>query len=188
MKDAIRRGLSIAALLSGTALSGCVVWQSDYDALNAKYQQSQQQVAAQQAQLTAAQAQITRLQGAIKYTVNSDLLFPSGGYQMSPSGQQVIARLASQLAPSQQNHIVVNGYTDNAPVGAALKAQGITDNQILSEKRADNVMQYLISQGVNPSYISAKGWGEANPVGSNNTAQGRAQNRRVELTLGGPVS
>ena len=123
------------------------------------------------------------MQGAIKYTVNSDLLFPSGNYKMSAQGQQLIGRLASQLAPFQQNKLVVNGYTDNAPIGAQLRRQGIDSNQVLSEKRADSVMQYLISQGVKEDMISAKGYGEQDPVASNDTAQGRAQNRRVELTL-----
>jgi chemotaxis protein MotB len=61
--------------------------------------------------------------------------------------------------------------------------EGVTSNLILSQKRADTVMQYMISQGVKPKLISAQGFGEADPVGSNDTAQGRAQNRRVELTL-----
>jgi hypothetical protein len=56
--------------------------------------------------------------------------------------------------------------------------------QMLSEKRADSVMQYLNSQGAKEDMISAKGYGEQDPVASNDTAQGRAQNRRVELTLG----
>jgi chemotaxis protein MotB len=56
-------------------------------------------------------------------------------------------------------------------------------NQDLSQKRADAVMQYLISQGVNPSLVEAKGFGDADPVASNDTAQGRAKNRRVELAL-----
>jgi chemotaxis protein MotB len=134
------------------------------------------------------QQQISRLQGAIKYTVNSDLLFPSGGWQISPQGPQIIARMASQLAPTQQNHILVSDYTDNAPIGPALRQQGITSNQELSQKRAENVMQYLISQGVKPDLVSAKGFGDTNPIDSNNTAQGRAQNRRVELSLVGSSS
>ena len=138
--------------------------------------------------MAAQSAQISRLQGAIKYTINSDLLFPSGDWQMSPEGQQIIAKMAVKLAPSQQNKIVVDGYTDNTPIGLELRRQGITSNQELSQKRADNVMQYIVSQGVNQDLISAKGWGDADPVASNATAQGRAQNRRVELTLAGPGS
>jgi chemotaxis protein MotB len=79
---------------------------------------------------------------------------------MSAQGKQIIARIASQLAPFQQNKILVNGYTDNVPV-----------------------MEYLISQGVKPNLVAAQGFGDANPVAPNDTARGRAQNRRVELTL-----
>ena len=132
--------------------------------------------------------QVTRLQDAIKYTVNSDLLFQSGSWQMSTQGQQIIAKLAPRLAPFQQSKIVVHGYTDNAPVGPALQRQGIPSNEVLSHKRAEAVMQYLISQGVKPDVISARGFGAAAPIAPNATAQGRAQNRRVEVTLAGPTS
>lgn len=187
MSNTIKFHLIAGTLLSGVALTGCVS-QSDYDALQAKNQELQQQVAAQSAEIAANKAQITRLQGAIKYTVNSDLLFPSGGWKMSAQGQQIIARMASQLAPTQQNKIVVNGYTDNQPIGPELQRQGITSNQILSQKRAENVMEFLISQGLKPDLVSAQGFGEANPIASNDTAKGRAQNRRVELTLAGSGS
>jgi chemotaxis protein MotB len=153
-------------------LSACVS-QSKYDELKAQNDQLQQQV--------------SRLQGAIKYTVNSDLLFPSGGWQMSPQGQEIIAKLAVKLAPTQQNKLVVNGYTDNVPISPRLQQQGVTSNEVLSQKRAENVMEFLVSQGISPNLVSAHGLGEANPVASNDTAQGRAQNRRVELALA-PVS
>jgi chemotaxis protein MotB len=63
--------------------------------------------------------------------------------------------------------------------------QGITSNLVLSQKRADNVMNFMVSQGVNSSLVSAQGFGDANPVAPNDTAEGQAQNRRVELTLAG---
>jgi len=173
LSNPIKCRLIIGSVLSAAILGGCVS-QSKYEELQAQNQQQAQQ--------------ISRLQGAIKYTVNSDLLFPSGGWQMSTQGQQVIAKLATKLAPTQQNNIVVNGYTDNTPVGPALQAQGITSNQILSEKRAENVREYLISRGFKPDLVVAKGWGDASPVASNDTAEGRAQNRRVELTVAPPGS
>lgn len=176
-------GLSLSCLL----LSGCV-WQSDYDKLQAQNAQLQQQISAQQAQIGADQQQIARLQGAIKYTVNSDLLFTPGSWEMSERGKQIIAGFAQKLAPTQQNHLLVSGYTDNTPIGPALQQQGVTSNQILSQKRADAVMQFLISQGANPELVSAKGFGDANPVASNSSAQGRAKNRRVELSLVGQSS
>jgi chemotaxis protein MotB len=89
------------------------------------------------------------------------------------------------LATQQQDKLVVNGYTDNASVGPALERMGVTSNEVLSQKRADAVMQYLISQGVRPDMVAARGHGEADPVASNNTQQGRTQNRRVEITLAG---
>jgi chemotaxis protein MotB len=201
--NSIKIRLVTGLLLVTVVLTGCVS-RSDYDALQAQNQQLQtqnQQLQAQNQQLqaqnqglqaqnqglkqrvAAQSADINRLRGAIKYTVNSDLLFPSGGWEMSAQGKQIIARIASQLAPFQQNKILVNGYTDNVPVSPALQRQGITSNRVLSEKRAQTVMGYLISQGVKPNLVAARGFGDANPVAPNDTARGRAQNRRVELTL-----
>jgi chemotaxis protein MotB len=162
-------------------LTGCVVWQSDYDKLQGQNQQLQ-------SQLTASQQQVSRLQGAIKYTVNSDLLFAPGSWQMRPQGQKIIADFAKKLAPTQQNHLMVSGYTDNAPIGPLLAREGVASNQDLSQKRADSVKQYLISQGVKPDLVAAQGFGDSSPVAQNDTAQGRAQNRRVELSLGGSSS
>ena len=142
---------------------------------------------AMQQERAADRAQIGRLQDAIQYTVNSDLLFRSGSWEMSPQGQELIAKLAPRLAPLQQTKLVVNGYTDNTPVGPVLRQQGIPSNVVLSHKRAEAVMESLIAHGVQPDMIAARGFGEAHPIASNDTAQGRAQNRRVEVTLAGPT-
>jgi chemotaxis protein MotB len=184
MTYVLKRGVLLLPLMAVALLSACVS-QSTYDQLQAQYQQVQQQNAALSNQVAADKAQICRLQGAIKYTVNSDQLYPSGGYQMSNRGKQIIAGFAVKLAPTQQNKILVSGYTDNAPIGPALQREGITSNQILSQKRAENVMEFLLSQGVMPDMVAAQGFGDSNPVASNDTAQGRAQNRRVELSLAG---
>ena len=197
--------LGVAAVL----LAGCVSQgkyddlegkytqlQSQYNALQGQYQQLQQASAAQAAQsatemaalkkeIDAGKVHVSRLQNAIKYTVNSDLLFRSGSWEMSPQGQEIIAKLVPQLAPFQQSKLVVNGYTDNAPIGQALQRQGVTSNEVLSQKRAEEVMEYLIAHGVKPDMIAARGHGEADPIASNKTAEGRAQNRRVEVTLAG---
>ena len=173
--------------------------QRQYGDLQGQYQQLQQSSAAQAKQsaadlaaarkeAAAEKTQIGRFQEAIKFTLNSDLLFRPGSWEMSPRGQDLIAKLAPKLAPYQQNKLVVNGYTDNTPISPALKRQGVTSNEVLSQKRADAVMQYLISAGVKPDMIAARGFGEASPIASNNTAQGRAQNRRVEVTVAGQTS
>jgi chemotaxis protein MotB len=170
-------GICLVACVVPLIGSGCV-WKSDYDTLKAQNQQLQ----SQNQQL---QAQVERLQHAMAYTVNSDLLFKSGSWEMSDRGKDIIAKLAQKLAPTQQNKLVVSGYTDNAPVGPGLKRKGVTSNQELSQKRADAVMQYLISRGVQPDMVAARGFGDADPVAPNDTPQGRAQNRRVVLSVGG---
>ena len=90
LKRSILLSLPLAA---SVLLSGCVS-QSKYDALAAQNQQLQQQTTAMSSEIAANKAQISRLQGAIAYTVNSDLLFPSGSYQLSSQGQQIMAKLA----------------------------------------------------------------------------------------------
>src|SRR5262249_21848590 len=173
--------------------------QGQYTTLQGQYQQLQQASAAQTAkssadiaalkkEIDAGKVHVSRLQNAIKYTVNSDLLFRSGSWEMSKEGQEVIAKLVPQLAPFQQSKLVVNGYTDNAPVGRALQRQGVTSNEVLSQKRAEAVMAYLTAHGVKPDMISARGLGEADPVASNKTAEGRVQNRPVEVPLAGQTA
>jgi chemotaxis protein MotB len=71
---------------------------------------------------------------------------------MSGEAQQTIGKIIPILAPNQQSKINVNGYTDNVPIGPGLMREGITSNLVLSQKRADNVMQFMISRGVNPSW------------------------------------
>jgi chemotaxis protein MotB len=163
------------------SLASCVS-QQKYDALQSRYDQLNQTMSSQ---ISSNQMHIERLQNAIKVTLNDQLLFPSGGWEMPGDAQQTIAKMAPILAPMQQTKIMVNGYTNNVPIGPGLKRQGITNNQVLSQKRADNVMQFMVSQGVNQSLVSAQGFGEAEPVASNDTPEGQAQNRRVELTLAG---
>lgn len=175
MQYPLKRGALFLPIMAPFFLAACVS-QGQYDAVVTQNQQLQ-------AQLTASQTHVTRLQGAIKYTVNSDLLFPSGSWQMSADGKDIIAKMAKMLAAGQQDRLVVNGYTDNAPIGPELKRMGITSNEMLSQKRAESVMQYMISQGVKPDMVAAKGYGEADPVAPNTTPKGRAQNRRVEVTL-----
>ena len=211
MTCALKRRVLFLLCVASVLLAGCVSQgkyddlegkytqlQSQYNALQGQYQQLQQASAAQAAQsatemaalkkeIDAGKVHVSRLQNAIKYTVNSDLLFQSGSWEMSPQGQELIAKLVPQLAPFQQSKLIVNGYTDNAPVGPALQQQGVTSNAVLSQKRAEAVMAYFIAHGVKPDLIAARGLGEADPVASNDTAEGRAQNRRVEVTLAGPT-
>ncbi|MBV9814866.1 MAG: OmpA family protein [Alphaproteobacteria bacterium] len=172
--------IAAARVVPFTALIlGACVAQSTYDKQTAELQQARAQAASEQSQLT-------KMQQEQKWVVAGDVLFPEGGYQLSANGKQALNQYVPQLQSLHDAKVVVYGYTDNLPVGAPLKRAGIANNIDLSSRRADNVVAYLESQGVNPNVISAKGFGDTHPVASNDTPDGRAKNRRIEIVLEGP--
>lgn len=120
-------------------------------------------------------------------TVAGDLAFPTAGFSLSREGRADLDRIVPSLRDLQNGKVVVYGYTDNVPVGPELAQQGITDNLDLSSKRANAVVRYLQSRGVNPNIMSAKGRGETHPIASNDTPQGRARNRRIEVVVEQPM-
>lgn len=120
---------------------------------------------------------------AVMVTVNSDLAFPPGGWELSDAGKALFAKLVHKFGPTQQNMLYVSGFTDNTPIGPDLQALGIRSNLQLSQMRADSVRGFLILRGLDPHLVVARGFGDADPVASNTTAEGRAKNRRVELSL-----
>jgi len=118
----------------------------------------------------------------------ADQTFPSGGFTLTKAGKAKLDDLIPALQAIGPNaKIVVYGYTDNHPVGKALVAKGIVDNLDLSSKRANEVVRYLTSKGINPGIISGKGRGDTHPVASNDTKDGRAQNRRIEVSVEQPT-
>ena len=177
MKKIITKMLIAGAVASLVLLSGCVT-ETKYNALEQEYQQLQ-------AALTADQAQIVLLEGKLKVTMVDQVLFPEGGFRLNSQAKAVLGKLVPTLSGLQQTKIIVDGYTDNVPIGPGLKREGISSNLELSSRRADVVVEYLVNQGVNQNLISAQGFGESNPVASNDTPEGRAQNRRIEVTLVG---
>jgi chemotaxis protein MotB len=82
----------------------------------------------------------------------------------------------------QNQRINVEGFTDNVPIGPELRNR-FPSNWELSAARATGVVRYLVAQGVNPNILSAQGFGDSRPAASNDTAQGRAKNRRVEIVI-----
>ena len=171
---AAARFVPMTALLLGACVS-----QSAYEQQGAELQQARAQAAAEQ-------SQIAKMQAENKWVVAGDVLFPEGGYQLGANGQQALSQYVPRLQSLQNAKVVVYGYTDNLPVGPALQRAGIKDNIDLSSKRADNVVAYFRSQGVNPNIISAKGFGDTHPVVPNDTPDDRAKNRLIEIVLEGP--
>ena len=170
---AAARLIPLPALMLGACVS-----QSAYEKQGQELQQARAQAAEQ--------SQIAKMQAENKWVVAGDVLFPEGGYQLGAAGQQALSQYVPRLQNLQNAKVVVYGYTDNLPVGPALQQAGIKNNIDLSSRRADNVVAYFRGQGVNPNILSAKGFGDTHPVASNDTPQGRAQNRRIEIVLEGP--
>lgn len=171
----------VARIVPLTALMlGACVSQSAYDQL----QQQNQQLQAQNHQL---QSQVAGLEREASFVEAADLLFPSGSYQLSPAGRTELSNnISPKLTGLQNAKIVVYGYTDNEPVGPQLQRAGINDNLTLSSRRAGEVVTFLISQGVNPNIISAKGFGDTHPVVPNDTPANMSKNRRIVITVQGP--
>jgi outer membrane protein OmpA-like peptidoglycan-associated protein len=108
-------------------------------------------------------------------TLSGAVLFATGKSSLLPIAQDKITEVAKALKDQGYKALVVEGHTD---------AQGSADkNLVLSQQRADSVRMHLISQGLPAEKITARGLGSSRPVAENSTAEGRANNRRVEIVV-----
>ena len=107
----------------------------------------------------------------------SDVLFRSGSYELAPGARERLAKVSGIILAYPSLHVSVEGHTDS--VG------GDEYNQSLSELRAQAVRDYFVQQGISSSAVEAHGFGKTAPIASNDTPEGRQQNRRVELVLSG---
>lgn len=120
---------------------------------------------------------VERLDGAVRVTMPGTLAFASDSREVAPAARDALDRIATVLQSAPDTHVRVIGHTDST--GSA------PYNQKLSEARAEAVMNYLMDQGVSDDRLEASGLGEEMPVVDNRTAEGRAQNRRVEIEIEG---
>src|ERR1035437_9038758 len=109
----------------------------------------------------------------------SDVLFDTAKYSLRPLAREKLAKVAGIVSGHPGLRLAVEGHTDS--VG------GDDYNQRLSEQRGDAVRDYLTQQGMAPTSVTSRGYGKTQPVASNDTAQGRQQNRRVELVISGEI-
>jgi outer membrane protein OmpA-like peptidoglycan-associated protein len=107
----------------------------------------------------------------------SDVLFRSGSFELLPGARERLAKVSGIVLAYPSLHVAVEGHTDS--VGSDQY------NQDLSEHRAQSVRDYFVQQGISAGAIEARGFGKTDPIASNDTAEGRQQNRRVELVLSG---
>lgn len=111
--------------------------------------------------------------------VGNNGLFRTGGTVLSAQGAQLLATIAQQLSRYNTN-ITVVGHTDNVPVGDNSR---FSSNEELSFARAVSTLEFLRERGIPNEQLSAAGYGDGKPIVGNDTAEGRAQNRRVEIIL-----
>jgi len=101
--------------------------------------------------------------------------FESGSARLTPASQTILDAAATELSRYPDLSIEIGAYTDDRGSDAL--------NQNLSQKRAESVRSYLLGKGIAADKLTAKGYGEASPIASNDTAEGRAENRRVEFVI-----
>jgi outer membrane protein OmpA-like peptidoglycan-associated protein len=120
-------------------------------------------------------AKVERVGEGIRITFDSGILFDVNKSDLKPISQQNITKLAETLRKYEDTNVLIEGHTD---------ATGTEDyNLELSRRRAQSVANFLSSLNVSPTRFTIMGYGESQPITSNDTADGRAANRRVEIGI-----
>lgn len=114
----------------------------------------------------------------LQIELNDSILFPSAAAEPSQQAQLIFSEIA-EILKNYKNPIQIEGFTDNIPISNSR----YPTNWELSSARATAIVKWLASQGVEPERLAAVGYGEFQPVASNDTAEGRAQNRRVAVMV-----
>jgi len=128
------------------------------------------------------QVTITELEGRLTVNMVDAILFDSGKADIKPEGRTILQKVADVISQVEDKAIRVEGHTDNVKIGGAL-TRAFPSNWELSAARAINVARYLQRLGVDPALLSAAAYGEYRPVSENDTPEGRAKNRRIEIVL-----
>lgn len=169
-------------------LGGCVS-QGTYnqevqraDTLTAQNKTYQALTAQLQSEIKADEVRIKQLQGQLTVTLIDEILFASGSAEMHAKGRDTLEKIVGTLQGVPDKRIVVRGYTDNEPIGQALRAR-YPSNWELSTARSSDVVRFLQAKGIDPKRLEAAGYGEYQPVAPNTTAAGRKENRRIEIVL-----
>jgi chemotaxis protein MotB len=134
-----------------------------------------------QKMIDAGQLKIVLRNGRMVIQLANDVLFDSGQTELKPGGQQALAQIAAVLSSLKERRFQVAGHTDNVPITSSSSRFG--SNWELSTARAVEVLRFLVAHGVKPEGLSAAGYGEFDPIASNDSAGSRGRNRRIEITL-----
>jgi len=154
--------------------------------LRAKERQAQQRLATFrsmverfQKMIESGQLRVKIVRGRMVVELSESILFDSGKAEVKKAGEAALTEVASVLASIPDRDFQIAGHTDNVP----MKTAKFPSNWHLSTARGLNVGVFLAAHGVPPVRLSAAGYADTQPVASNDTAEGRAQNRRIEIVL-----
>jgi chemotaxis protein MotB len=134
-------------------------------------------------QIEAKEVKLEEIEGKLKVTLVDKILFDTGKVEIGKRGKEVLLELADSLRENKDQNIMVEGHTDDVPIGLALIEKYPT-NWELSTARAVGVVRFLQEKGwIEPERLMAAGYSYYKPVASNDTPEGRRQNRRIEIIL-----
>jgi chemotaxis protein MotB len=134
-------------------------------------------------QIEAKEVKLEEIEGKLKVTLVDKILFDTGKVEIGKRGKEVLLELADTLRENKDQDVVVEGHTDDVPIGLGLIEKYPT-NWELSSARAVGVVRFLQEKGwLEPSRLSAAGYSYYKPVAPNDSAEGRRQNRRIEIIL-----
>jgi len=135
-------------------------------------------------QIAAQEIEVVEVDDKLKVIFVDKILFDSGSVEIKPRGKELLMIMADSLKGNQDQEILVEGHTDNVPLSAGLQKR-FPSNWELSTARAAAVAHFFQQEGgINPARLSARGFSFYRPVASNETEDGRHQNRRIEIILG----
>ena len=125
---------------------------------------------------------ISQLKGKLTVNILDRVMFDSGKAELKPKGQELLVKVAQVLQTVPERQVLVIGHTDNIPVTASRHLYAT--NWELSAARATAAVRFLCENaGIDPKMLGALAYGEYHPIADNATAQGRAQNRRIEVVI-----
>jgi chemotaxis protein MotB len=134
-------------------------------------------------QIAAQEIEVVEVDDKLKVIFVDKILFDSGSVEINPRGKELLLIMAGSLKDTKDHTIVVEGHTDNVPLSAALRKR-FPSNWELSTARAATVARFFQEKGgVAAEKLSARGYSFYRPVASNETPEGRHQNRRIEIIL-----
>ncbi len=148
--------------------------------LEKKTGEYEQLATALRGEIDAGRVELTELRGRTTVKMKDKILFASGSATIGADGREALKKVAEALRGLHAKAIRVEGHTDNVPTGAG---GPFASNWELSSARALAVVRFLQETGVDPTRLSGAGFGEFQPIQSNETPEGRSLNRRIDITL-----